>query len=84
VLTIWQLYAVGFTAGFLNGPVDVADQSYLPVLLDPEDLVEGNASSRFPPPRPDSGPGFAGGLIASSRLPFAIFIDAASFVASAV
>ena len=43
VLTIWQLYAVGFTAGLLTVLFDVADQSFLPVLLETDDLVEGNA-----------------------------------------
>ncbi len=42
-LTIWQLYAVGFMTGSLTVLFDVADQSYLPALLEPDDLVEGNA-----------------------------------------
>ncbi|MGD0122230.1 MAG: MFS transporter [Candidatus Limnocylindrales bacterium] len=83
VLTIWQLYAVGLTTGFLTVLFDVADQSYLPVLLDPEDLVEGNAKLQIPASAAQIvGPGFAGGLIGIVAAPFAIFIDAASFVAS--
>ena len=82
-LTIWQLYAVGFTAGFLTVLFDVADQSYLPVLLDPEDLVEGNAKLQIPASAAQIvGPGFSGGLIGLIAAPFAILVDAASFVAS--
>jgi MFS family permease len=83
VLTIWQLYAVGFAAGLLTVFFDVADQSYLPVLLDPEDLVEGNAKLQISASASQIfGPGMGGGLIALVAAPFAILIDAASFVAS--
>src|ERR1035437_9354877 len=83
VLTIWQLYAVGLTTGFLTVLFDVADQSYLPVLLDPEDLVEGNAKLQIPASAAQIvGPGFSGGLIGIIAAPFAIVIDAASFVVS--
>src|ERR1035437_4353445 len=64
VLTIWQLYAVGFTTGFLTVLFDVADQSYLPALHDPEDLVEGNAKLQISASASQIiGPGFGGGLI---------------------
>ncbi|HYH93635.1 MAG TPA: MFS transporter, partial [Candidatus Saccharimonadales bacterium] len=41
-LTIWQLYAVGFIAGTLTVFFDVAYQSYLPSLVDRDQLVDGN------------------------------------------
>ena len=83
VLTIWQLYAVGFIVGSLTVLFDVADQSYLPALLDREDLVEGNAKLSLPQSSAQIvGPGFAGGLIALIGAPFAIVADAASFFAS--
>jgi MFS family permease len=83
VLTIWQLYAVGFTTGFLTVLFDVADQSYLPALLDPEDLVEGNAKLQFSASASQIlGPGFGGALIGVVAAPFAVLVDAASFVAS--
>jgi MFS family permease len=83
VLTIWQLYAVGFTTGFLTVLFDVADQSYLPALLDPEDLVEGNAKLQISASASQIiGPGFGGGLIGLVAAPFAVLVDAASFVAS--
>jgi MFS family permease len=83
VLTIWQLYVVGFTAGFLTVLFDVADQSYLPVLLDADDLVDGNAKLQFSAAGAQIvGPAFAGGMIGLLAAPFAIVIDAASFLVS--
>ena len=83
VLTIWQLYVVGFTTGFLTVLFDVADQSYLPVLLEPDDLVEGNAKLQISASAAQIlGPGFSGGLIGLIAAPFAVAVDAASFIAS--
>jgi MFS family permease len=83
VLTIWQLYAVGFVTGFATVFFDVADQSYLPALLDPEDLVEGNAKLQLPQAGAAIvGPGIGGGLIALVAAPFTIILDAVSFIAS--
>ena len=83
VLTVWQLYAVGFTTGFLTVLFDVADQSYLPVLLDADDLVEGNAKLQFPAAAAQIvGPGFTGQIIGVIAAPFAIVVDAISFVLS--
>jgi MFS family permease len=85
VLTVWQLYAVGFTTGLLTVFFDVADQSYLPVLIDAEDLVEGNAKLQIPASAAQIvGPGIGGGLIGLVAAPFTILIDAASFVVSGV
>jgi MFS family permease len=83
VLTIWQLYAVGFVTGILTVLFDVADQSYLPVLLDADDLVEGNAKLQISASAAQIvGPGFGGGLIALVAAPFAVIVDAASFLIS--
>lgn len=83
VLTIWQLYVVGFTTGIFTVFFDVADQSYLPVLLEPEDLVEGNAKLQIPGSAAQIvGPGLAGSLIGLVAAPFTIVLDALSFVAS--
>jgi MFS family permease len=83
VLTIWQLYAVGFVTGVLTVFFDVADQSYLPVLVDADDLVEGNAKLQISASAAQIlGPGLGGGLIGLVAAPFAIFVDAASFLAS--
>ncbi len=83
VLSIWQLYAVGFITGLLTVLFDVADQSYLPVILDADDLVEGNAKLQVSAAAAQFvGPGLAGGILAAVAAPFAIIIDAASFVVS--
>jgi len=83
VLTIWQLYIVGFVAGSLTVLFDVADQSYLPVLLDAEDLVEGNAKLQISASAAQIvGPGLGGGLIGLVAAPFAVVVDAASFLVS--
>jgi MFS family permease len=83
VLTIWQLYAVAFTTGFLTVLFDVADQSYLPVLLDSDDLVDGNAKLQFPAAAAQIvGPGFTGQIIGVIAAPFAIVVDAISFILS--
>jgi MFS family permease len=83
VLTVWQLYVVGFTTGFLTVLFDVADQSYLPALLEADDLVEGNAKLQFPAAAAQIvGPGFAGQIIGLVAAPFAIVLDAVSFIFS--
>jgi MFS family permease len=83
VLTIWQLYVVGLVAGTLTVFFDVADQSYLPALLDREDLIEGNAKLSLSGSAAQiAGPGLSAGLIGIVGAPFAIIGDAGSFVAS--
>ena len=83
VLTIWQLYAVGFVAGLLTVFFDVADQSYLPALLNAEDLIEGNAKLEISASAAQiAGPGLGGGLISLVAAPIAVVVDAVSFLAS--
>jgi MFS family permease len=85
-LTMWQLYAVAFVTGLLTVFFDVADQSYLPALLEPEDLVEGNSKLQVSASAAAIvGPSLSGGLLGVIGLaasPFAILVDAISFVAS--
>jgi MFS family permease len=83
VLTIWQLYAVGFATGVLTVFFDVADQSYLPVLLEAEELVDGNAKLQISASAAQIvGPALGGGLIGLVAAPFTIVVDAVSFLAS--
>lgn len=83
VLTIWQLYVVGFIAGSLTVFFDVADQSYLPSLIEADELVEGNAKLSLSQSSAQIlGPSFAGSLIGVVAAPFAIIVDAISFFAS--
>jgi len=84
-LTIWQLYVVGFVNGILTVFFDVAYQSYLPSVVERDQLVDGN--SKLEITRSASqilGPGLAGILIGAFRAPFAMVLDAVSYVVSAL
>src|ERR671930_1113114 len=82
-LTIGQLYAVGFVTGVLTVFFDVAYQSYLPSLVEPDQLVEGNAKLEVSSSGASiAGPGLAGGLIQLVGPAVAVLADAASFAAS--
>jgi MFS family permease len=83
-LTIWQLYAVGFIAGTLTVFFDVSNQSYLPSIVDRDELIEGNSKLQISQSAAQiAGPGLAGILIQIVQAPFAILLDAVSFVWSA-
>lgn len=85
VLTIYQLYVVGFVNGCLTVFFDVAYQSYLPSLVERDQLVEGNSKLEITRSASQiAGPGVAGVLIELLKAPFAIVLDAASFVFSAI
>ena len=84
VLTIWQLYAVGFAAGVCTVFFDVAYQSYLPSLVRRDQIVEGNAKLETSRSAANvAGPGFAGVLVSALTAPVAILADAVSFLVSA-
>lgn len=83
-LTVWQLYAVAFTAGVLTVFFDVADQSYLPSLVDADQLVEGNAKLQISYSAAQiTGQGLGGAIVGLVTAPFAVVVDALSFLASA-
>ena len=84
-LTIWQLYAVVFVNGCLTVFFDVAYQSYLPSIVERDQLVEGNAKLELTRQASQRlGPGIAGVLIGILTAPFAILLDAISYAVSAV
>jgi MFS family permease len=84
LLTIWQLYLVGFVNGIMTVFFDVADQSYLPSILDREDLVDGNAKLQISQSSAQIlGQPFGGGIVAVLTAPVAILIDAISYFGSA-
>lgn len=82
-LGLLQLYLVTLLAGVLTVFFDVAYQSYLPSLVGLEHIVEGNAkltgSSQV---AQVAGPSLAGGLVQAIGGPYAIAIDAGSFLFS--
>jgi MFS family permease len=84
-LTIWQLYVVGFINGCATVFFDVAYQSYLPSLVERDQIVDGNSKLETSRSAAQiTGPGVAGVLIGAFSAPFAIVLDALSFVASAL
>jgi MFS family permease len=83
-LTIWQLYLVGFVNGAMTVFFDVADQSFLPTILQRDELVEGNAKLQISQSSAQIlGQPVGGGLVALLTAPVAVLIDAASYVGSA-
>ncbi len=85
VLTIVQLYLVGAAVGVLTVFFDIAYQSYLPSLVDHEQIQEGNAKLEISRSGAQAvGPALAGILIGLIRAPFAVALDALSFLGSGV
>lgn len=83
-LTIWQLYAVGFVVGTLTVFFDVSYQSYLPALVERDQLVEGNSKLEISRSAAAVvGPGLTGVLIGAVGAATAVIVDAVSFLASA-
>ena len=83
VLTMIQLYVVGASVGALTVFFDVAYQSYLPSLVERDQLQEGNAKLEISRAGAQVvGPGLAGVLIGIVRAPFAVVLDALSFLGS--
>jgi MFS family permease len=84
VLSIVQLYVVGFLVGVLTVFFDVAYQSYLPSLVERERLMDGNAKLEISRSAAAvAGPPVGGVLVGILTAPIAIFLDALSFLASA-
>ncbi len=84
-LTLVQVYVVAFVAGTLEVFFDVAYQSYLPSIVERDELVEGN--SKLELSRAGSqvvGPTVAGFLIQAISAPFAIAFDALSYLGAAL
>ncbi len=83
-LTIWQMYVVGFAVGVLTVFFDVSYQSYLPSLVDRQQLVEGNSKLEISRSAAQlAGPGLAGILVEAVKAPGAVLVDAISFALSA-
>lgn len=85
LLTLPQLYAVALLTGVLTVFFDVSYQSYLPSLVGRDHLVEGNA--KLEASRAVSaiaGPSVGGGLVQWLTAPYAVLVDALSYLWSAV
>lgn len=85
VLRIEYLYVVAFLNGALTLVFDVAHQSLLPTLVAREQLVEGNSKLELSRSAAEiGGPGLAGGLVQALTPPFALVVDALSYLLSAL
>lgn len=84
-LRIEQLYVVMFLESCLGALFDAAYPAYVPTLIGRDRLVEGNSKLATSSSIAEiGGPGFAGALVQIASAPFAILVDAVSFVVSAV
>jgi MFS family permease len=83
VLTIWQLFAVGFAMGTLTVVFDVAYVPYIATLVERRSLVDANSKMEITRSAAQmAGPGLGGALVQLIGAPFALAADAVSFVAS--
>jgi predicted MFS family arabinose efflux permease len=84
-LRIEQLYVVMFLESCLGALFDAAYPAYVPTLIGRDRLVEGNSRLATSSSIAEiGGPGFAGALVQIASAPFAILVDAVSFLVSAV
>jgi MFS family permease len=84
-LTLGQLYVVALISGTATVFFDVGYQSYLPTLVDRDQIVDGN--SKLEASRAVAqvaGPGITGVLIRALGAPALIAVDAVSFLLSAL
>ncbi|WP_350277738.1 MFS transporter [Kribbella sp. HUAS MG21] len=84
-LRIEQLYVVAVLTGVLTLLSDTASQTMLPALVPREDLIRANSAALLNLNLASTlGPSAAGFLVQVLTAPFAILVDAASYVVSAV
>jgi len=84
-LRMEQLYVVMFLESCLGALFDAAYPAYVPTLIGRDRLVEGNSKLATSSSIAEiGGPGLAGTLVQLVSAPFAILVDAVSFVVSAV
>jgi len=84
-MTLWQLYAVELAVGTFTMFFDLSYQSYLPSVVERDELGEGNSKLEVSRSTAQvAGPGLAGLLVRAVTAPYAVVVDALSFVASAL
>ncbi len=84
-LAIWQLWLIAGLAGAATMAFRMADVAYLPRLVAPEQILDGNSKLQTTEAIAEiGGPGIAGILIQLITAPVAIVVDALSFVWSAL
>jgi MFS family permease len=84
-LGMGQLYVVVFLEGCFGALFDAAYPAYVPSLIGVDRVVEGNSKLATSSSLAEiGGPGLGGGLVQLIGAPFAIMVDAVSFVVSAI
>jgi MFS family permease len=84
-LTMHHLYLVAAASAALTVFFDVSYQAYLPSLVDPKNILEGNSKMTLSESIAGVvGPGLTGVLVQALTAPVAILFDAISFVCSAI
>jgi MFS family permease len=83
-LTLGQLYVVALVAGVATVFFDVAYQSYLPAIVDGDQMVDGNAKLQASQSVAQvAGPALGGALLRVVAAPALVAADAVSFALSA-
>jgi MFS family permease len=83
-LTLAQLYVVALVAGLATVFFDVAYQSYLPAIVDGDQMVDGNAKLQASQSVAQvAGPALGGALLRVVAAPALVAADAVSFALSA-
>jgi predicted MFS family arabinose efflux permease len=84
-LTIWWVYAAALLVGAASVLFDIADQAFLPSLVDRSQLVDANGKLAATDSMAEmGGPAIAGGLIQLLGPPIALAVNAATYLVSAL
>jgi MFS family permease len=84
-LTMTQLFVVTFFVGTFQVFFDVAYQSYLPSLVERDQIIDGNSKLEISRSAAQvGGPGLGGALVQLFTAPWAVLLDAVSFLVSAL
>lgn len=85
LLGMEQLYVVAALVGAATVLFDLADRAFLPSLIDKDDLMEGNTKLSVTQSTAEiGGPALAGLLFQWLTAPFAIAVDAVTYLVSAL
>ena len=84
-LTLGQLYGVALLSGTLTVFFSIADNAYLPTLIERDKLVEGNSKLGVSSSLAEiGGPAVAGILVQRLSAPLTILVDVVTYLVSAV
>ncbi|MBM3534721.1 MAG: MFS transporter [Alphaproteobacteria bacterium] len=84
-LSMPQLYVIAAAVGAASALFRIADNTYLPVLIGKDRLIDGNAKLEATDSIAESvGPGLAGMLVQLMTAPLAVIVDAVSYLWSAL